>query len=558
MTRLHSKNLWNSGKGLIIMLGQIDVNKEMGKKEYEKKMEKLEIRFGELQRACKERGIPVMIVFEGLDASGKGTMINRMIQSLDPRGFKVFTLGREKEDEVMRPYFWRFFTKTPERGRIHIFDQSWYKGVYEKDISEKEVLDFEEMLTEDGMLIVKFFLMISKEEQKKRLDKLEKNSETSWRVTGQDKENNRNYDKCLRKYDRLLVHTDTANAPWTVVEGTDKLYASCKIVSTVVDRMERAIKNADKQAAKKAAAKTSTSANNGMQANAGTEANADISKSPPAGAEEKTGKAVQADTPVPSANESAGPEQPESCGMNDIFRNGVLQGVDLSKTIERDEYKRKKKDLQKRLLTLQNKMYLKRVPVILAFEGWDAGGKGGAIKRLTQAMDPRGYEVVPVAAPNDIEKAHHYLWRFWEKIPKAGHMTIFDRTWYGRVLVERIEGFAAEDEWSRAYNEINNMEEQFANAGCIVLKFWIHIDKDEQERRFHERENTPEKQWKITEEDWRNRAKWDDYERAVDEMIVRTSTADAPWIVVEGNSKYYARIKVLETVVEALEKRLNN
>ena len=230
--------------------------------------------------------------------------------------------------------------------------------------------------------------------------------------------------------------------------------------------------------------------------------------------------------------------------------------ITLSKTIEHDEYKKKKKDLQKRLLTLQNKMYLKRVPVVLAFEGWDAGGKGGAIKRLTQAMDPRGYEVVPVAAPNDIEKAHHYLWRFWDKIPKAGHMAIFDRTWYGRVLVERIEGFAAEEEWSRAYSEINNMEEQFVNAGYIVLKFWIHIDKEEQERRFHERENTPEKQWKITEEDWRNRAKWDEYEKAVDEMIVRTSTADAPWIVVEGNSKYYARIKVLETVVNALEQRL--
>lgn len=503
------------------MLGQIDVNKTMEKKDYERKMEKLEIRFGELQRACKDRGIPIMVVFEGLDASGKGTMINRMIQSLDPRGFKVFTLGREKEDEVMRPYFWRFFTKTPERGRMHIFDQSWYKGVYEKDISEKEVLDFEEMLTEDGMLIVKFFLMISKEEQKKRLDKLERNSETSWRVTGKDKENNRNYDKCLRKYDRLLVHTDTANAPWTVVEGTDKLYASCKIVSTIVERMERAVKDADRRAAAKRAA-----------------AKVDV-------------------VPEETTLHAGETEQEEDDGNKDTFRNGVLQGVDLSKTIDREEYKRRRKDLQKRLLTLQNKMYLKRVPVILAFEGWDAGGKGGAIKRLTQAMDPRGYEVVPVAAPNDIEKSHHYLWRFWEKIPKAGHMTIFDRTWYGRVLVERIEGFASEDEWNRAYNEINNMEEQFANAGCIVLKFWIHIDRDEQERRFHERENTPEKQWKITDEDWRNRAKWDDYERAVDEMIVRTSTADAPWIVVEGNSKYYARIKVLETVVEALEKRLN-
>lgn len=497
------------------MLGQIDVSKSMEKRDYDEKMEKLEIKFGELQRKCKEKNIPIMVVFEGLDASGKGTMINRMIQSIDPRGFKVFTLGREKEDEVMRPYFWRFFTKTPERGRMHIFDQSWYKGLYEKDISAKEVLDFEEMLTQDGMLIVKFFLMISKEEQKKRLDKLEKNSETSWRVTAKDKENNKNYDKCLKKYDRLLVHTDTASAPWTVVEATDKLYATCKIISTMVERMERAVSALEKKQQQKATM-------------------ADKIAKTDAGAENGSLEEMQADK----------------------FRNGVLQGIDLDKTIERSEYKKRKKELQKRLHFLHNKMYLKRVPVILAFEGWDAGGKGGAIKRLTQAMDPRGYEVVPVASPNDIEKAHHYLWRFWEKIPKAGHMAIFDRTWYGRVLVERIEGFATEEEWSRAYSEINNMEEQFTNSGCIVLKFWMHIDKDEQERRFHERENTPEKQWKITDEDWRNRAKWDEYEKAVDEMIVRTSTEDAPWIVVEGISKYYARIKVLETVVEALEKVL--
>ncbi|MDE6568120.1 MAG: polyphosphate:AMP phosphotransferase [Lachnospiraceae bacterium] len=486
------------------MLGQIDVNKTMDKKTYDSKMEQLEVRFGELQRECKEKKIPVMVVFEGLDASGKGTLINRMIQSLDPRGFKVFTLGREKEDEVMRPYFWRFFTKTAERGRMHIFDQSWYKGFYEKDLSEKDVLDFEEMLTEDGTLIVKFFLMISKEEQKKRLDKLQKNSETSWRVTKRDKENNKNYEKCLKKYDRILVHTDTANAPWTVVEATDRLYATCKIVTVMVEKMENAVKEAGKAA-----------------------------------------KLPTEDT-----------ETADHAIETEKFRNGVLQGIDLDKTLTREEYKRKKKELQKRLSILHNKMYLKRVPVILAFEGWDAGGKGGAIKRLTQAMDPRGYEVVPVAAPNDIEKAHHYLWRFWEKIPKAGHMAIFDRTWYGRVLVERIEGFASEKEWSRAYSEINNMEEQFTNAGYIVLKFWMHIDKEEQERRFHERENIPAKQWKITDEDWRNRAKWDEYEKAVDEMIVRTSTEDAPWIVVEANSKYYARIKVLETVVAALEERM--
>lgn len=198
-------------------------------------------------------------------------------------------------------------------------------------------------------------------------------------------------------------------------------------------------------------------------------------------------------------------------------------------------------------------MYRRRIPVVLAFEGWDAGGKGGAIKRLTQALDPRGYAVQPVSAPNDLEKSHHYLWRFWTNMPKAGHFTIFDRSWYGRVMVERIEGFCSGEEWRRAYTEINNMEESWTNSGCIVLKFWMHIDKDEQERRFKERQENPDKQWKITEEDWRNRAKWDQYEVAVDEMLVRTSTTYAPWIIVEANSKYYARIKVLKTVVGAIE-----
>lgn len=381
---------------------------------------------------------------------------------------------------------------------MHIFDQSWYRGVYEGEIGEKDVTEFEKMLIQDGTLIVKFFLLISAKEQKKRLEKMEKDEDTRWRVCKQEKENNKNYAECLKKQDSILVHTDIAESPWVIVEGTDKLYAACKIVSTLVSRMEEALQ---------------------------------ASRTP------------QQETP----------KLPET---EECFRNGVLHGIDLSKSMTKEEYQVEKKKLQKKLRSLHNQMYLKRLPVVLAFEGWDAGGKGGAIKRLTQAMDPRGYEVVPTASPNDVEKAHHYLWRFWEKFPKAGHMAIFDRTWYGRVLVERVEGFATESEWKRAYREINDMEEQITNAGGILLKFWMHIDKDEQERRFHEREQIPEKQWKITDEDWRNRARWDDYEKAVDEMILRTSTESAPWIVVEGNSKYYARIKVLKTVVDAIEQKL--
>ena len=224
--------------------------------------------------------------------------------------------------------------------------------------------------------------------------------------------------------------------------------------------------------------------------------------------------------------------------------------------MEKEEYKKELARLQARLSELHNELYKYRIPVVLAFEGWDAGGKGGAIKRLTQALDPRGYQVNPVAAPNDAEKTHHYLWRFWKQFPKDGHVAIFDRSWYGRVMVERIEGFCQEEEWKRAYHEMNEMEEQLAHHGTIVLKFWMHIDKDEQERRFKERMENPAKQWKITDEDWRNREKWDAYEKAVDEMLIRTSTTYAPWILVEADCKYYARIKVLRTVVEAIEKRL--
>ena len=240
----------------------------------------------------------------------------------------------------------------------------------------------------------------------------------------------------------------------------------------------------------------------------------------------------------------------------DAFRASALAGIDLSKTLTKEQYQKQLKELQKKLSRLHGELYQRRIPVVLAFEGWDAGGKGGAIKRLTQALDPRGYEVHPVSAPNDLEKSHHYLWRFWTAVPKAGHIAIFDRSWYGRVMVERLEGFCSEDEWRRAYKEINNMEECWANSGCIVLKFWMQIDKDEQERRFTERQQNPDKQWKITDEDWRNRAKWDQYEVAVDEMLVRTSTTYAPWIIVEANSKYYARIKVLKTVVDAIEQYL--
>ena len=231
----------------------------------------------------------------------------------------------------------------------------------------------------------------------------------------------------------------------------------------------------------------------------------------------------------------------------------VLDRIDLSCSLDRDAYLAELAELQRRLYRLEHKMYVARIPMVIAYEGWDAAGKGGNIRRLTGGMDPRGYEVIPIAAPTQEELAHHYLWRFWRNVPKAGHIAIFDRTWYGRVLVERVEGFSSEEQWKRAYQEINEFERQLAEFGTVIVKFWLHISQEEQLRRFEARQTTPGKCWKLCDEDWRNRKKWPQYELAVLEMLERTSTTFAPWTIVEANDKHYARIKALRTVVNALE-----
>lgn len=498
------------------MLREVDLNKNLTKNEYKEMMDKLAPKFAALQREARAKGLPVMVVFEGWGASGKGTMISRLVQPLDPRGFKVFTIQAENEEEHMHPFLWRFWTKTPAKGRMHIFDRSWYRRVITEqmdapmdqkrlDAAYHQILSFEEQLSADGTLIIKFFLHISADEQEKRLKKLERSSETKWRVTKADWKHFKQYKAYLPMYDHMLEQTDMSWAPWHVIEATDREYAAVKVMTIVAGMIEERL----------------------------NEENAKESRS-----------------------HLAERAQEELPGTEETMRTTVLDGVDVSLTMTKEDYKKRLSVLQKELTRLQNEMYLKRIPVVVALEGWDAAGKGGAIKRLTEPLDPRGYEVVPTAAPNDIEKAHHYLWRFWRAMPKDGHMTIFDRTWYGRVMVERIEGFCSQAEWRRAYREINQMEQNLTDHGVIVLKFWLQIDKDEQERRFNERMEDPEKQWKITDEDWRNREKWDAYVKAVDEMILRTSTTYAPWTIVEADSKYYARIKILETVVRALKNRI--
>ena len=474
------------------------------------RLEELGGRLGLLQRQCKEAGIPVLILFDGYDAAGKGYQINRLLQALDPRGFDVYTGDKDGEEEALRPFLWRFASKAPEKGRIVIFDTSWYRRVMQDRFDGKlkkheikeafeDILAFEKQLAEDGTVLIKLFLDIPEKEQKKRFERLEESEESSWRVTEADWNRNRHYGKFKEIVEEALDRTSAPYAPWNVISAIKRDETALEIMEITAGSLALALQK-------------------------------------------------KAEGPKEEIFEAPMPP--------DRYKKGILSQADLSLTMDRETYKKKLDKLQKKLERLHGEIYRLRIPVILCFEGWDAAGKGGAIRRLTSHLDPRGYQVCPTASPSALEKSHHYLWRFWTRVPKAGHIAIFDRTWYGRVMVERIEGFCTEAEWRRAYQEINDMEAHFANWGAVIVKFWIHIDKDEQERRFNDRMTNPEKRWKITDEDWRNREKWDAYVEAVNEMLEKTSTESAPWVVVEGNSKYYARVKVLQTVVDAMERKM--
>jgi polyphosphate:AMP phosphotransferase len=495
------------------MLENIDLSRKVGKAEYKQAKEPAELKLAALQRRAKDLGIPVIIVFEGWNAAGKGTLINELILPLDPRGFKVHSMLPPNEEEALRPFLWRYWIHTPARGRIAVFDRSWYRRVVNdrvdgrikgRDLPQafEDIRSFERHLADGGNVILKFFLHVSKAEQKKRLEKLQKSPATAWRVTKDDLERHRQYAEHLAAVEDMLAETDTDAAPWTVVESHDQRFATLKIFNTVLSALERRV-----------------------------------------AAEEQR---------------SEDPVAPPPRGLPPELSTSILDGVDLSVSLEREDYRRGLKKYQKRIRELEHEIYMRRIPVVIVYEGWDAAGKGGNIRRLTANLDPRGYEVVPIGVPNDVEKAHHYLWRFWTQMPKAGHLTIFDRTWYGRVLVERVEGFCTEAEWKRAYREINEMEQHMTNFGAVLLKFWLHISPDEQLRRFEQRLETPHKRWKITDEDWRNREKWKAYKAAVEEMLFRTSTPYAPWTIVESNNKWYARVKALKTVCDAIEEHLKD
>lgn len=459
-----------------------------------------------LQLRIRDKKLPVIVVFEGWSASGKGSLIAEMIKYLDPRFFKVKSFLPATPSEMRYPLLNRFWKDIPEYGKMLIMDRSWYQELaiarMEEDISLKEynsrvkaVNTFERQLSDDGYLIIKLFLHISKEEQAQRFEKLCENDDTSWRVTKLDKKRHKHYDEYYDAFDDMTEKTNTAYASWNIIDAADKTFAKYQMFHIITESITKAL-------------------------------------------EEKR-------RPNP---------------VNEVFPLLTMPELaDISlddKALSPDEYGEQLKKCQKELSKLHNRLYRAKIPMIIAFEGWDAAGKGGAIKRIASALDPRGYEAVPIAAPDKTELAHHYLWRFQNHIPKTGHIAIFDRTWYGRVMVEKIEGFTSPQRCGQAYSEINEFEKELTDSGVIIVKFWLQIDKDEQLKRFTERQNTPEKQWKITDEDWRNREKWDSYEAAVNEMLCRTSSEYAPWNVIEANDKLYARIKVLKTVIKAINDRL--
>lgn len=461
-----------------------------------------------LQMQIKEHGLPVLVLFEGWGTAGKGSVLGKVIKNIDPRFFKVATMDEPTEEEGRKPFLYRYFVKIPAKGKFEFLDSGWMdevvKDVLHDKIGEKEykkkiesVKRFERQLTDNGYLVMKFFFQISRKEQKKRIEVLKENKDTRWRVSGDEDWQNKHYDKCMHVFDRYLNDTNSPADPWYIVDAKNRKWAELQVLETLVSGIETALKNSN--------------------------------------------------LAVPL--------------LQNVFpleKIPKLSEISLDEEISEEEYKKELKNLQSKLSELHNRLYRRKIPVVIAYEGWDAAGKGGNIKRITEALDPRGFEVHPIASPLPNEKARHYLWRFWNRLPKTGHIAIFDRTWYGRVMVERLEGFCSENEWQRAYNEINEFEKELSDWGAVIIKFWVQIDKDTQLARFEERQNTPEKQWKITDEDWRNREKWDLYETAVNEMLKKTNTTYAPWHVLESNDKKYARIKALKIVIDAIEAALDN
>ena len=462
--------------------------------------------FGKLQ-IMRDKKLPVLVLLEGWAAAGKGSLIKELISEIDPRFYNVVSPPVTPESESRYPFLYPYACAIPENGKIMFLDSGWMENVVRKfircEITRDEykrriraINEFERQLRDGGYIVLKLFLHIDQEEQLERLEALYASPETRWRVTEDDLWQNREYRQFVKAYDEVMEKTGECIG-WHILDAKKKKTATRDALKLMTAKIEKAI---DKG--------------------------------------RYVGDPFEEEFP--------------------LVNMPKLKDVDLSPSIDEEEYRKELKKLQAKLSELHNRIHERKIPVIICYEGWDAAGKGGNIRRVAYPLDPRGFDVHPIASPLPHELNRQYLWRFWTRLPRTGHICIFDRTWYGRVMVERLEGFCSEKDWQRAYNEINEFERQLTDWGAVVIKFWIHIDQDTQLARFTERQNTPEKQWKITDEDWRNREKWLQYEIAVDEMLRKTSTKNAPWYIIESNDKKYARIRTLKIVTEALEKACRN
>jgi polyphosphate:AMP phosphotransferase len=504
------------------MFETAELGQELSRKEFDERMPKLREALLIAQNRLRSADFQVIVVFAGVDGAGKGESVNLLNQWMDPRWLKIEAFDEPTQDEIERPEYWRFWRALPNRGDIGILSSTWYsrplidrvmngddQAHFESRLDE--ICAFERTLADDGALLVKFWLHLGRDAQEKRFQELGSDPLQSWRVTETDWENWRHFDDFVDVGGRIINRTSAGHAPWHIVEGRDEYYRGLRVGELLLEALNDRLDRFDEEQSRNGNSKKANDEND----------------------KQENGKAKRK-TPLT-----------------------VLSNLHLDKKISKKGYREQLELLKGRLNGLQRRAHAVGATSVMVFEGQDAAGKGGAIRRITGALDARKVHVYPVAAPTDEELAQHYLWRFWRRLPRAGHFAIFDRSWYGRVLVERVEGFATEAEWHRAFAEINAFEEQLVDHGTALMKFFLHIDPDEQDRRFEQRRKIAYKRHKLTEEDLRNRERWNDYEIAVHDMVERTSTLKAPWVLVEGNDKRYARIKILETICEQLEEKLS-
>jgi polyphosphate kinase 2 (PPK2 family) len=521
-----------------MMFRTAELGRTLSKQDFNILAPQLRIDMLELQQKLRHAGFPVILVFAGVDGAGKGESINLLNEWMDPRWIDNHAYGAPSDEERERPDSWRYWRDLPAAGKIGCFLSSWYSApvldhafgrTTEAELDERlsKIATFEKMLADDGALILKFWMHLGKDVQKKRLRKLEKDPNESWRVSKQDWKHWEMYDQFIGAAERTIRMTSAGHAPWSIIEGADSPYRTLAVLTTFRDAAVRHLESTDLK--RRVAANLRREEKKHLEEQAAKHADA------------------RQDTGMMSSAHVVTLNQPT-----------ILQSLDMSLELTKKDYNERLVEGRARINRLYRQAKAQGISTVCVFEGWDAGGKGGSIRRLTAAMDARDYKVIPIAAPTDEEKTHHYLWRFWRHLSRAGRVTIYDRSWYGRVLVERVEGFASTDEWMRAYGEINDFEEQLVDFGMVLCKFWLHITPEEQLARFEKRQSIPWKSWKLTEEDWRNREKWGDYEVAVNDMIERTSTRKVPWSLIEANDKKYARIKVMDVVAERLEAALRS